>query len=247
MYVIVNEKIMNRLALYLGGLAVAACMAVPAMAETATAVESPHELRIGFADAFVSSAALRSAVRSYYSFGSGDLPYTDGLPVAEADKYLRGTRHYQYRDWYSTGHFFLGYQYRLTALVSIGVDVDMAKMGSKSMAYNGYGTQVGTLDNHLYIWSVIPTVRLTYFERPHVRLYSSAGIGYSCYVGEWNNAGVMQNGAGMNVTLFGVQAGGEHVFGAVALGAYNAWYVSREGVDWLPFSRLFSASIGWRF
>lgn len=238
---------MNRLALYLGGLAVAVRMAVPATAETATAVESPHELRIGFADAFVSSAAMRSAVRSYYSFGSGDLPYTDGLPVAEADKYLRGTRHYQYRDWYSTGHFFLGYQYRLTALVSVGVDVDMAKMGSKSMAYNGYGSQVGTLDNHLYIWSVIPTVRLTYFERPHVRLYSSAGIGYSCYVGEWNNAGVMQNGAGMNVTLFGVQAGGEHVFGAVALGAYNAWYVSREGVDWLPFSRLFSASIGWRF
>lgn len=243
----VNEKIMNRLALYFGGLAVAVCMAVPATAETATAVESPHELRIGFADAFVSSAAMRSAVRSYYSFGSGDLPYIDGLPVAEADKYLRGTRHYQYRDWYSTGHFFLGYQYRLTALVSVGIDVDMAKMGAKSTAYNGYGTQVGTLDNYLYIWSVLPTVRLTYFERPHVRLYSSAGIGYSCYVGEWNNAGVMQNGAGMNVTLFGVQAGGEHVFGAVGLGAYNAWYVSREGVDWLPFSRLFSASIGWRF
>lgn len=238
---------MSRLALYLGSLAVAVCMAMPAMADTTTAVESPHELRIGFADAFISSAAMRSAVRSYYSFGSGDLPYIDGLPVAEADKYLRETRHYQYRDWYSTGHFFLGYQYRLTSLVSLGIDVDMVKMGAKSKAYNGYGTQVETLSNHLYIWSALPTVRLTYFERPHVRLYSSAGIGYSCYAGEWNNTRVLQHGTGLNVTLLGIQAGGKHVFGAVGLGAYNAWYVSREGVDWFPFSRILNASIGCRF
>ncbi len=238
---------MSRLALYLGSLALAVCAAVPATAETTTAVESPHELRIGFADAFMSSATLRSAVRGGYYYEVSQIPGIGGMPVGEAHEYLMAQRKYRYGEKYSTGHFFLGYQYRLTALVGVGVDVDMAKMGAKSKIYNGYDTYVGQFENHIYIWSVLPTVRLTYFEHPHVRLYSSAGIGYSCYAGEWNNTRVLQHGAGLNVTLLGVQAGGKHVFGAVGLGAYNAWYVSREGVDWLPFSRILNASVGCRF
>lgn len=236
---------MSRLSSYLTAVLLAFGMALPAVADTTMTIDSRHELRIGFADAFAPAASLRSVI-------NGRRPSRQpeglvGMPVGEADAYLKQYSWYTSNHECTTGHFFLGYQYRLTPLVSLGVDLDMSKMGATSTVYNGYGTQKGTLKNHVYIWSVLPTVRLTYLEHPHVRLYSSLGMGYTCYAGEWNRKDIMQNGVGLNVTLLGVQAGGEHVFGAVGLGAYNAWYFSSKGTEWMPFSRILSASIGCRF
>lgn len=90
-------------------------------------------------------------------------------------------------------------------------------------------------------------VRFCYLEHPNVRLYSSLGLGYTSYVGTWNNNKILRHGVGLNVTLLGVQVGGKHVFGGVDLGAFNAWYATPSAMQWMPFSRMLSASIGCRF
>lgn len=225
----------------------AAVCSVGVYAQTSNAASSsPHELRIGVADAMIPVSRFRNAGprRLDLSF----MPeWIKGMPASDADAYLRGYRAYVHSDASTTGHLFVGYMYHLTPLIGVGLDADLLTLLGRSAVYDGYAHYVESIQNNVYVVSLLPMVRFTYFEREHVRLYSAVGVGYTCYAGTWAEARFTQQGVGVNTTFLGVSVGGQHVFGSVELGAYNSVYFASDKVEWMPFSRIFSMSIGCRF
>lgn len=242
---------MRRLSVYLIALILWLCSAIPVMASpvatSSATAESPHELRLGFSDSFIPADRMQRSINADYWHTPSPSSAVEGMPVDEADVFLRQYERSLYSHIYNTGHFFVEYQYRLTRVISVGIDANMAAIGATCKVTDGYNAVKANYRNHIYVWSALPTVRFCYLEHPHVRLYSSLGLGYTSYVGTWDNSRILRHGVGLNVTLLGVQVGGKHVFGAVDLGAFNAWYATPSAMQWMPFSRMLSASIGCRF
>ena len=218
-----------------------AVVALSSSAKETTDTLSRHELRIGYGDAIMQSIYPKYDNEAPTMYSAETLY---GLTAKEADALLRRPL-WSIRDRYITGHIFVDYMYHINRLVSVGVDADFMAMGETVKAYDGYGTYQYTRQNHLYISSITPMVRFTYYEKKAVRLYSAIGIGYSCMVGKWynlydrhdygkdyflkvvgdDNYDILHHGFGINATLLGVQVGGKHLFGAFDLGGYNAFYV----------------------
>lgn len=217
------------------------CIAVSLSAETTT---TRHEIRIGYADALVPYIRFSSA--SYYE-RTFDLSTIEGMSVMQADRYLRSnySRNHTYKR--TTGHVFLEYQYHISPLLSAGITADLLMMRDNVTQYNGYGSATDYWKNNLYIWSLIPTVRFTYHQVKHTQLYSALGIGYTACTGQWNKTLLYYNGATLNATLLGVNVGGEHLFCAFELGCQNSILASPTQTWWLPFSRILSLSVGYRF
>jgi hypothetical protein len=83
----------------------------------------------------------------------------------------------------------------------------------------------GTRDYHLL--GIMPDIRFSYFNRPHVTLYSALSIGLNLHIpGKYEGDETFQDYypdplvySNFQVTLFGVKAGGKHWFGSFELGA----------------------------
>ena len=68
------------------------------------------------------------------------------------------------------------------------------------------------------LWTIMPDVRFSYFNRPHVTLYSGIALGVMLDHVKSREYQGTQAFLGYQLTAFGVKAGGKHWFGNVELG-----------------------------
>ena len=170
---------MRRLSVYLIALILWLCSAIPVMASpvatSSATAESPHELRLGFSDSFIPADRMQRSINADYWHTPSPSSVVEGMPVDEADAFLRQYERSLYSHIYNTGHFFVEYQYRLTRVISVGIDANMAAIGATCRVSDGYNTTKAQYSNHIYVWSALPTVRFCYLEHPHIRLYLPSG------------------------------------------------------------------------
>ena len=201
-----------------------------------------HRLRLGW-------GLGNNTLYENYSNATSDEPIDpieaiQGLTSAEAHDFLQRYRkaiNSQYSNW---GHLFLGYQYYFNHWLSAGCELDWLRSQYRSDYLNGYGDLVERARiTYLDQMTFMPTVRLTYFRRPLVELYSGLGLGYTLYADSF-----VSHGFAISPTLFGLNLGNEHWFAELELGGMatiaTSW-VGRTG--WLFSSRILSLAFGYRF
>jgi hypothetical protein len=121
------------------------------------------------------------------------------------------------------------YSFRVTPWFWIGASVNYSNY-SKDV-YIRYGHEIfdiskeGTRTYHLL--GIMPHVRFSYFNRPHVTLYSGLSVGVDLHIpGKYEGDEKYKEYypdplfySAFQATLFGVKAGGKHWFGSFELGA----------------------------
>ena len=183
---------------------------------------SPHEVRVGWGDMQFETAMYHA---THYT---GDYKYT--------------------------GHIFATYQYRFKPWLSAGLNFDYEQVfwkhcpdaGENRVPYTECPDELKTKAD-FYNICLIPQVRFTYFWSKYVNLYSGIGVGLLINGGsELNFRGQKTAFAPViEITALGVQVGDDHWFGTVELGGLNA--MSSLTDFYMLASRLFSASVGYRF
>lgn len=140
-------------------------------------------------------------------------------------------------DYRYTGHLFATYQYRFLPWLSAGGEVDYEqvwwhKPEGKANFYN---------------LCFIPQVRFTYYWSKYLNLYSGLGVGLLVNGGSELNFRGQKTACApvIEITALGIQVGDDHWFGTVEIGGLNA--MSSLTDFYMLASRLFSASIGYRF
>lgn len=141
---------------------------------------------------------------------------------------------------YLTGHIFAEYQYAWLWWLSTGMQLD----------FNGMGwTDIRDHSKHNYYnLSLLPTVRFSYYHHPWVSLYSAAFVGLTINGGSEIDAVRNKHTIcypGFGITAIGVQFGHNGVFGTIEMGGLCALQGRNDIV--MILSRIFSASIGYRF
>ncbi len=146
------------------------------------------------------------------------------------------------RSWRSKGFaatpvFSVGYHYRVAKWFWLGLSASYAHYtDSQTHLYESGVT--GRCQRYFHTMAIMPEVRFSYLNRPHVTLYSALSVGFAQFFGEeecsdvsypenrhpWFSDGI--NGdytptqfSTFHVTLLGVKAGWRHVFGSLELGA----------------------------
>lgn len=167
-----------------------------------------------------------------------------GMTAEEAHKFLTDCSLVTNNGPKQFGHLFLGYRYDIHSWLSAGVEADWLYIWGSDIYRNGYGDFIVDYPYSLHQFTIMPTVRFTYFRCSLVELYSGLGLGYTFY-----NRGLRDvHGFTFSPTLLGVNVGNEHWFAEVELGGMatvaTSW-VGRTGV--LFSSRILSAAVGYRF
>lgn len=122
----------------------------------------------------------------------------------------------------STPVFSLNYHYRLTKWFWMGA----------MMNYTYYRDHVDYDNRHYYQsrWlhciTLMPELRFSYLNRPHVTLYSGIAAGVTWFIGHHNLSWEEYDGQwwktstfpSFQLTAFGIRAGGEHLFGSFEAG-----------------------------
>ena len=198
--------------------------------------ENPHEIRLGVGDSFFEASLEKPNVRYCQppTYGEGPLNHT--------------------------GHMFAEYQYRVNSWFSAGASVDCL--------YSWYYLYPGSMkdilgqnfDRGLYSalrFSVLPTLRFTYFHNELVYLYSAFGVGinYSYFIedaGDYDYYASRTLGAAFDLCALGVSVGKNHWFGAFEFGGMTAFgYEINSNKPKLelpvPFAKLLRISVGYRF
>jgi hypothetical protein len=133
--------------------------------------------------------------------------------------------------------FSVGYHYRVLPWFWIGAsinygytkdDISIRQMLGDPLAFNLEGTQ------SYHLLGILPDIRFSYFNRPHVTLYSALSLGIVMHIrGKYDGNEVYEDYfshsniySAFHATLFGVKAGGSHWFGSFELGAGYKGFVS---------------------
>ena len=233
---------------------------LPLAAQSTDYTHGRHAIRLGWGDAFLSEMNERlTSANLVPSENESYLDLVQGMPAPQAHEYLMNYRMAldNSHKISSTGHFFLGYRFQVTPLVGIGVEADIIASTDRFHMLNGYRTTVDShAKNQLIHFTLMPTVRFTYYRQRIVELYSSLGVGYtfskftSAIPIEWG-MGVERDsqGVALSATLFGVNVGNEHWFAEAELGSICTFPLFWPEVTLGPIygSRLFSVAIGYRF
>lgn len=172
--------------------------------------------------------------------GWGDMQFETAM--YHADHY---TGNYRY-----TGHLFATYQYRFLPWLSAGLNFDYEHvLWQKSMDDVPFADCPKELKTNANFFNIcfIPQVRFTYYWSKYVNLYSGIGIGLLINGGSELNFRGQKTALApvLELTALGVQVGDNHWFGTVELGGLNA--ASSLTDFYMLGSRIFSASIGYRF
>lgn len=121
------------------------------------------------------------------------------------------------------------YHYRVTPWLWIGISTNYSYY-SKDI-YVRYGHNIFDLrlegNKTYHLLGIMPDIRFSYFNRPHVTLYSSLSIGVNLHIpGKYEGDETYKDYypdplfySAFQATLFGVKAGGSHWFGSFELGA----------------------------
>ena len=230
---------------------------VSAEQTTSELTHGRHAIRIGWGDAAIPAnqydfeglyGVIYDCVGSPYGNIDEALQIIQGMPAPQADKFLLDYRVVERGKMHTSGHFFLGYRYQFTPVVSFGADMDVLFMHRENSVYDGYksylvsGYSPYSYENLMHL-TLMPNVRFTYFRQRVLELYSALGVGYSLYIFENSPA----HGLSLNATLFGVNVGNEHWYAEAELGSMQSWAFSFPGTHGLYGSRLFSLAVGYRF
>ena len=222
-----------------------------------------HSLRLGWGDAFLASDYSfeplygMTLLPVYPQSIQPALDAIMGMPAPEAHDYLSDYRFVELGEVISNGHFYLAYQYQLTPLISLGVEVDYLHMKMATTWYNGYNALLPTWMErkceHLHHITLMPSVRITYYCQRVLSLYSALGVGYAFYSDSpksWSFQTDRQrphnHGMALNVTALGINLGGKHWFFEAELGSFQSWAFN-AAANGLYGSRLVSVAAGCRF
>ena len=125
--------------------------------------------------------------------------------------------------WRATPVFSFNYHYRLTKWLWAGAMVNYAYYKD----HTDYGYDFYDSRNQHCI-TLMPELRFSYLNRPHVTLYSAVAAGATLFFGweyhskpyavfYWEKSKKVY--PTFQLTAFGIRAGGEHLFGTFELGA----------------------------
>ena len=137
-----------------------------------------------------------------------------------------------------TPQFSFNYHYRVTPWFWVGVMLNYAHYYDQLLTpWDNFGGQITyslpNSERYFSVVGILPDIRFSYFNRPHVTLYSAISLGFNAYIKEERIS--MLDGtisdhptffSAYHVTLFGVKAGGSHWFGSFELGAGYKGFVS---------------------
>jgi hypothetical protein len=124
--------------------------------------------------------------------------------------------------WRATPVFSFNYHYRLTKWLWAGAMVNYVFFKD----HTDYTfTRFRNRTQHGI--TLMPELRFSYFNRPHVTLYSAAALGFTFFLGHINTSLddlhsyqlYISEFPSFQLTAFGIRAGGEHLFGTFELGA----------------------------
>lgn len=193
--------------------------------------ENPHEIRLGVGDSYM-EACLENPNDRYVT----------------APAYSNGPLNH-------TGHMFAEYQYRMNSWFSAGVNIDC--LYSWYYFYPNHNQNFDRGLNSALRFSVLPTLRFTYFHNELVDLYSAFGVGinYSYFIedaGDYDYYASRTLGAAFDLCALGVSVGKNHWFGAFEFGGMTAFgYDINSNKPRLelpiPFAKLLRISVGYRF
>jgi hypothetical protein len=180
-----------------------------------------HSVRIGWGDMLFETAVFHPTL-------SG----TWGTPNALPENYM----HNETFDFGYTGHIFAEYQYRLSKVVSLGVQADVEGIFWKEGIFDRNHNMVEPA-TAVRNWDLdlLFTARFTYFDRDWVRLYSGLGVGALFAFDNLGNFGVAP---ALNINWIGVEVGKGPWGGSIELGALNA--AANTRAVYQLFSRIFS-------
>lgn len=144
-------------------------------------------------------------------------------------------------DFSYTGHIFLEYQYRLTSVVSLGIQTDLEGIFWKETPTDAYREPVGhAVPSRNYDLSILPTLRLTFLNSRYVQLYAGFATGLMV---AFDNARKVEAAPIVSLVPFGVQAGKGHWSGSLELGGLIS---ARSANDiYMLGSRLVSVSVNY--
>ena len=125
----------------------------------------------------------------------------------------------------TTPVFSLNYHYRLTKWLWVGAMVNYAYY--KDHLDYPFGTNAVYTQRRMNCLTLMPELRFSYLNRPHVTLYSAVAAGASLFFGKqlyekqygslyWERINKVYPSC--QLTALGVRAGGEHLFGTFELG-----------------------------
>lgn len=187
-----------------------------------------HSVRIGWGDMLFETAVFHPTLSGTWT-----------SPTALPGNYM----HDETFDFGYTGHIFAEYQYRLSKVVSLGVQADVEGIFWKEGIFDRYhhlvepATGVRNWDLDLLF-----TARFTYFDRDWVRIYSGLGVGALLAFDNFGNFGVAP---ALNINWIGVEVGKGPWGGSFELGALNA--AANTRAVYQLFSRIFSVSFYYKW
>ena len=123
--------------------------------------------------------------------------------------------------WRATPVFSFNYHYRLTKWLWAGAMVNYVFFKDHTdYTYRIYNKR------WMHCITLMPELRFSYFNRPHVTLYSAVAAGTSLFVGHENPSWEIYDGQWWKLsifptfqfTAFGIRAGGERIFGTFETG-----------------------------
>jgi len=133
----------------------------------------------------------------------------------------------------NTPVFSFNYHYRLTKWLWVGAMVNYAYY--KDHTDLPFHTNAVYTQRTINCLTMMPELRFSYLNRPHVTLYSAVAAGTSLFFGKqlyaerngdfsWEKISKVYPSC--QLTAFGVRAGGEHLFGSFELGVGMKGFVS---------------------
>jgi len=165
-----------------------------------------HEIRFEISDPFGIREIVGRMENRHYS----DLLHDGVIPPTTAIHAFR-----------ATPFFSLNYHYRLTKWLWAGAMVNYAYYRDHTdYTYRIYNTR------WMHCITLMPELRFSYFNRPHVTLYSAVAAGATLFVGRENPSWEIYDGEWwklstfptFQLTAFGIRAGGERLFGTFETG-----------------------------
>jgi len=217
-----------------------------------------HSFRIGWGTAFSSRMTDDLRARNVVPQYNRDyLQVIQGMTAQEAHEYLTYYRMMKSgtRETTSSGAIFAAYAYRITPLISVGVEVEGIFLSDRFHMMDGYGVSLkDPAISTLYYLTLLPTVRFTYVRAGFLSVYSAVGVGatYSDYStnlpSRWTEQSPENVGVTANIVLCGLNFHYQNWYAEAELGLMGTkmllWPQSTHPI---LTSRLLSIAVGYRF
>lgn len=168
-----------------------------------------HEVRFEVSDPF--GLFIRMHLHKLFDYGQAgyEINPDDGLGFA----------------FRTTPVFSFNYHYRLSKWFWVGAMVNYAYY--KDHTDYPFHTDAVYTQRRMNCLTLMPELRFSYFNRPHVTLYSAVAAGTTLFLGKelymgnfgdyrWEKSSKVT--PSFQLTAFGVRAGGDHLFGSFELG-----------------------------